>query len=60
MRTFLDTHAWIWWVTGDPRLSAGTRNLIKTEAARNGVWISAISIWEFAKKVAKKQIALDH
>lgn len=59
MRTFLDTHAWIWWVTGDPRLSAVATNLIKAEAARNGVWISAISIWEIAKKVEKKQIVLD-
>ncbi len=59
MRTFLDTHAWIWWVTDDPRLSTTAGNLIKSEAARNRVWISAISIWELAKKVEKKQIVLD-
>ncbi len=59
MRTFLDTHAWVWWVTDDPRLPTAARKLIEAEAAGGGVWVSAISIWEIAKKVEKRQIVLD-
>ena len=59
MLTFLDTHAWIWWATKDRRLSAKARKLIETVAPKQGVWISAISIWEVAKKVEKNQLALD-
>jgi PIN domain nuclease of toxin-antitoxin system len=59
MQTFLDTHAWIWWVTEDKRLSSSARALISSVAPRQGVWISPISIWEIAKKVEKHQLALD-
>ena len=59
MQTFLDTHAWIWWVTDDARLSAAAKQVIGTNARKQGVWISAISIWEIARKVEKKQIVLD-
>ena len=59
MLTFLDTHAWVWWVTNDRRLSAKARNLIEKSAPGQGVWISAISIWEIAKKVEKNQLVLD-
>lgn len=59
MRTFLDTHAWVWWVTEDRRLSARVRSLIERLTEKEGVWISAISIWEVAKKVEKKQLLLN-
>ncbi len=59
MRTFLDTHAWMWWVTEDKRLSAAAHDLIAASASTQGVWISAISIWEVAKKVEKCQVVLD-
>jgi PIN domain nuclease of toxin-antitoxin system len=59
MQTFLDTHAWVWWVTGDKRLSSSAQALITTGAQRQGVWISVISIWEVAKKVEKGQLVLD-
>jgi PIN domain nuclease of toxin-antitoxin system len=59
MRAVLDTHAWIWWVTNDRRLSARARTAIAKAAARNEVWLSQISIWEMAKKVEKGQVALD-
>ena len=58
-RRFLDTHAWAWWVTGDRRLSRRALGAICRAAARDGVWISAISIWEMAKKVEKRQLTLD-
>ena len=46
----LDTHIWIWWVQGDPRLKARHRRLIERRAA-SGLGVSAISCWEVAKLV---------
>lgn len=59
MLNFLDTHAWIWWVTDDRRLSKPAQSVIRKSATRDGLWISAISIWEVAKKVEKRQLVLD-
>jgi len=59
MRTFLDTHAWIWWVAADRRLSHRAASAIRRAAAADGAWISAISMWEVAKKVEKGQLILD-
>ncbi len=57
--TLLDTHAWMWWVTGDPRLSKRARTATERAAGDADVAISAISIWEVAKKVEKGQLELD-
>ena len=59
MPTFLDTHAWVWWVTEDRRLSRKARETIDAAARGEGAWLSAVSIWEVAKKVEKKQLVLD-
>jgi PIN domain nuclease of toxin-antitoxin system len=59
MATVLDTHAWIWWVTRDRRLSRRARTAIDKAAARNQLYVSQISIWEMEKKVEKGQLALD-
>jgi len=60
MQTFLDTHAWIWWITQDKRLSKHAQTMIRSAISRQeGIWISAISVWEAAKKVEKKQLVLD-
>ena len=59
MPTFLDTHAWVWWVTEDRRLSRKGRATIEAAARGEGAWLSAVSIWEVAKKVEKKQLVLD-
>jgi PIN domain nuclease of toxin-antitoxin system len=59
MPTLLDTHAWIWWVTEDSRLSARARSAIAASAAEQDLWLSLISVWEVAKKVEKKQLVLD-
>ena len=58
MPTLLDTHAWVWWVTEDRRLSAprGERSNAQT---RGDLWLSLISVWEVAKKVEKAQLVLD-
>lgn len=43
--TVLDTHAWLWWVDGDPRLSPRARSTIESD---NELAVSAISVWELA------------
>jgi PIN domain nuclease of toxin-antitoxin system len=45
----LDTHALIWWLAGDMRLVARTRDAIESE--RSQVFVSAASAWEIATKV---------
>jgi PIN domain nuclease of toxin-antitoxin system len=59
MQTFLDTHAWIWWVTQDKRLSKIAQRAIQSAIRQEGIWISAISVLEIAKKVEKRQLVLD-
>lgn len=59
MPTLLDTHAWVWWVTEDRRLSARAKSRIATSTAQQDLWLSLISVWEVAKKVEKQQLVLD-
>jgi PIN domain nuclease of toxin-antitoxin system len=48
MRLLLDTHLFIWSVTGDRRLKSGLRTYL---ASAEAVYVSAASIWEIAIKV---------
>ena len=48
MRFLLDTHAFIWFIEGAPRLSHRARTAIETEAAE--VYVSAVTGWEIATK----------
>ena len=48
MRLLLDTHAFLWWLDGDRRLSVRARHLIADEA--NAVLVSAASAWEITTK----------
>jgi PIN domain nuclease of toxin-antitoxin system len=59
MPTLLDTHAWVWWLTRDRRLSTRARSAVTTSLAAQDLWISLISVWEVAKKVEKQQLVLD-
>jgi PIN domain nuclease of toxin-antitoxin system len=59
MPTLLDTHAWVWWVTEDRRLSKRAKAVISASAVDGDLWLSLISVWEVAKKVEKKQLILD-
>ena len=59
MPTLLDTHAWVWWVSGDRRLPASARRVIERDQSRDVLALSMISIWEVAKKVEKGQLRLD-
>ena len=46
----LDSHVWVWWVLGDPRLSDEHLRLLQ-EAESEGLGVSIISCWEVAKLV---------
>ena len=48
MRALLDTHAFLWWVTDDARLSGTAREVIAD--GRNEIHFSAASGWEIAIK----------
>jgi PIN domain nuclease of toxin-antitoxin system len=49
VRLVLDTHAFLWFVTNDPRLSTIARALIADPA--NEILVSPASYWEIAIKV---------
>lgn len=48
MRILLDTHAFLWWITDDDRLSAVASGSIG--ASDNQVFLSAASAWEIMTK----------
>lgn len=59
MPRLLDTHAWIWWVTEDSRLSQKAKREIAGAVENRNLLLSMISIWELAKKVEREQLILD-
>jgi PIN domain nuclease of toxin-antitoxin system len=56
MRVLLDTHAFLWWVTDDPRLSEPAREVLADGA--NTLFLSAASGWEIAIKTALGKLQL--
>jgi PIN domain nuclease of toxin-antitoxin system len=56
MTILLDTHVFLWFVAGDPKLSARTRDLI--EEPRNRVLLSVVSLWEIVVKVSLGKLPL--
>lgn len=56
MKALLDTHAFLWWITDDPRLSRRARQVITD--GRNDVFLSAACGWEIAIKAHRKRIQL--
>lgn len=44
----LDTHVWFWWVEGDKRIGRTSRNAIADAERRDGIRISAASVFEIA------------
>ena len=49
MRLLLDTHAFLWWVLADPKLSRRARTAIDDDT-ENDVVVSAASAWEITTK----------
>ncbi len=56
MTLLLDTHAFLWFVAGDPKLSATARALI--EDPRNRVLLSVVSLWEIVVKTSLGKLPL--
>jgi PIN domain nuclease of toxin-antitoxin system len=56
MKLLLDTHAFLWFIMGDPRLSATARSLIEDE--NNEKLLSVASLWEMAIKVSIGKLSL--
>jgi PIN domain nuclease of toxin-antitoxin system len=48
LRLLLDTHAWIWWLNGDSKLSPRARTEISDPG--NEVFVSGAVAWEIATK----------
>ncbi len=46
----LDSHVWVWWVLGNPKLSPEHLEVLQ-EAEGEGLGVSIISCWEVAKLV---------
>jgi len=55
VRCLLDTHAFLWWIGGDPRLSQRATEIIRDPD--NEILVSAASIWEIAIKAQLGRIA---
>ena len=53
MRLLLDTHIFIWYIQGNPRLSKMVQSKI---AQAVEVYVSSASIWEIAIKVSLKKL----
>jgi len=48
VKALLDTHAFLWWIADDPKLSARARERIAS--GDNAIYLSAASAWELAIK----------
>jgi PIN domain nuclease of toxin-antitoxin system len=57
MKLLLDTHIWIWYLSGNPRLSATLQIAISEDT--NELWLSPISIWEALLLAEKGRIVLE-
>lgn len=56
MNLLLDTHAFLWAINNDPRLTPEARAAIVD--GRNLVYVSAVSAWEIAIKRARGKLQL--
>jgi PIN domain nuclease of toxin-antitoxin system len=54
----LDTHAFLWFVADNPRLSKAARVLIEAEDSQP--FLSMASLWEIAIKISLGKLELEH
>ncbi|MDP2794600.1 MAG: type II toxin-antitoxin system VapC family toxin [Sulfurisoma sp.] len=55
----LDTHVWVWLLSGSSRMGPKARKAIQRSLAKEAVLVSAISPWEVAMLVSKGRLVLD-
>lgn len=58
MNVLLDTHVWIWWLTGQSELPVAERDALDRRAATAPPLLSAISLWEAQMLHAKGRLHL--
>ncbi|NTW37345.1 MAG: type II toxin-antitoxin system VapC family toxin [Syntrophobacteraceae bacterium] len=56
MKILIDTHAFLWLITGDSRLSAGAREAFLEPAHQ--LYLSASSLWEISIKLSLGKLKL--
>ena len=56
MKLLLDTHVWLWWQMAPERLSKAALSALGEEG--NDVFLSAVSSWEMAIKIAAGRLQL--
>jgi PIN domain nuclease of toxin-antitoxin system len=56
MNLILDTHSFLWFIMGSPRLSGNARTLIEEDA--HGKRLSTASLWEMAIKLSLGRLTL--
>ena len=54
----LDTHIWLWWVSGAEALSAPARQAIERHVSQRTIHVSSISAWEVALLVKRGRLEL--
>lgn len=54
----LDTHAWIWWLDGDPRLPRAMAEALDALPATARPILCDISLWEVAMLVERRRLTL--
>lgn len=55
-----DTHALVWYLTGDPKLSKRAKRVFeRTDAANEQSFVPCIALFELAYLIEKKRIVLD-
>lgn len=54
----IDTHVLVWALQDDPGLGGKARNLLDEHIARDGLMVSAISVWELALLATRGRLAL--
>lgn len=56
----LDTHVWLWLLHDLNRLSANAREAVSTAEPSDGLYVSAISVWEIAVKTKLGKLFLPY
>ena len=56
MKSILDTHTFIWWITNDPRMTDKVRKIIADSS--NELFLSVASCWEMVIKMQTGKLKL--
>ena len=54
----LDTHVWVWWISGSAPLPRRVRESLDQHVEHGGIRVSSISVWEVAQLVARGRLEL--